>query len=296
MRSLYNGPSAYTLGQLQMSVGGPNPGTGSPVQVTIGGMGFAGGDMVWNGSNQAGQWVNNGIYYIKVSCTDPFGDVTTVTKPVNVLGPGLRESVVVFNSAGEVVRKFTLSGLSATVQSISLNLASGQGAVAASVDPVTGAINGGVPMTLTLTNGSTAPLFWDGLGAGGAPLQAGTYLVELVRSESGQSSTVKTLAVSLLQVKDGTAQNTAASAKVAPNPVAAGEPVSVRYTPSKQNWARGRLYNADGELVAEAVDLAGSGALTFGKGCSSGVYLVSFEVCEGQAVMARRVLKAAVVH
>ena len=170
---------------------------------------------------------------------------------MNVVGVENQESVEVFNSAGEVVRKFDLSAVTSTVQSISLNLPSGQSIVAASVNPATGATSGGAQLTLTLSNGGTQSLFWDGMGSNGAPLQSGTYLVELVRTEPGPTTTIKTLSVALLQPKNGTAQAVAASAKVGPNPVLKGEDVVVRYTPGAGSWVRARLYNESGELVAQ---------------------------------------------
>ena len=75
VRSLYNGPSSFDLSQLKVSISGPQA-SGAPVLVDIGGLGIPGGDPVWNGSNQGGQWVSNGVYYIKVSSVDPFGNVT----------------------------------------------------------------------------------------------------------------------------------------------------------------------------------------------------------------------------
>jgi flagellar hook assembly protein FlgD len=293
--SLYDGPSAYSLTQLKVTISGPQP-SGAPVLVDMGGLGIPGGDPVWNGSNQGGQWVTNGVYYIKVSSTDPFGNVTTITHSVNVVGVENQESVEVFNSAGEVVRKFDLSGITPTVQSISLNLPSGQGVVAASVNPSTGATSGGTQLTLILSNGGTQTLYWDGMGSNGAPLQSGTYLVELVRTEPGASTTIKTLSVALLQPKNSTALEVAASAKIGPNPVLKGGPVTVRFNPAAGIWVRARLYNENGELVAQCVDMGGSNTLTLGGGYSGGIYVLDFEVCEGDIVVARRMIKAAVVH
>jgi hypothetical protein len=293
VRSLYNGPSQQDEASLKVNVSGPQAG-GAPVLVDIGGLGVPGGDPLWNGSNQGGQWVANGVYYVKVSSTDPFGNTTTVTTPVNVVGVENQELVEVFNSAGEVVRKFNLNSLTSTVQDISLP--AGQSIVAASVDPSTGTTSGGAQLSLSLANGGTGSLYWDGLGDGGAPLQSGSYLVELVRTQPGSTTTIKTLSVSLLQPKNSTAESVAASAKVGPNPVLKGGDIVVGYKPSLAVWVRARLYNDSGELIAQAVDMAGSGRLNLGSGFSSGIYLLDFEVCRGEAVVARRVIKAAVVH
>ncbi|HXC65517.1 MAG TPA: hypothetical protein VNZ67_14230, partial [bacterium] len=187
-----------------------------------------------------------------------------------------------------------LNAVTSTVQSISLP--AGQSIVSASVDPSTGATTGGAQLSLTLANGGTQPLYWDGLGDGGAPLQSGNYLVELVRTQPGSTTTIKTISVTLLQPKNTTAEAVAASAKVGPNPVPKGGAMVVGYKPSPANWVRARLYNDSGELISQAVDMGGSGRLNLGSGFSSGIYLLDFEVCRGEAVVARRVIKAAVVH
>ncbi|HXC63704.1 MAG TPA: hypothetical protein VNZ67_05065, partial [bacterium] len=280
---------------LKVGVSGPQPG-GAPVLVDIGGLGVPGGDPVWNGSNQGGQWVANGVYYVKVSSTDPFGNTSTVTTPVNVVGVENQELVEVFNSAGEVVRKFDLSSLSSTAQNLTLSMSAGQSAVAATTDPLTGAVTGGVNLSLTMANGGTQNIYWDGLSANGGALQSGTYLIELVRSETGHSSTVKTVAVTLLQSKDTTADDVAASAKAEPDPVLKGDNVEVHYKPSPQDWAQAKLFNLSGELVGQSIDLAGRGILSFGNGLSGGVYVVDFEVLRNGAILARRILKVAVVR
>jgi hypothetical protein len=195
-----------------------------------------------------------------------------------------------------VVRKFDLSSLSSTAQNLTVNMAPGQSAVAATTNPNTGAITGGVNMTLTMANGGNQTLYWDGLSSNGQALQSGTYLIELVRSETGQSSTVKTVAVSLLQSKDLSAEDVAASAKAAPDPVLKGESVEVHYKPTAQDWAVARLYSQNGELVGQCSDLNGSGILTFGRGVSGGIYVVDFEVHRNEAILARRILKVAVVR
>ena len=295
VRDLYDGPAEFPLNQLQVAVSGPTLG-GAPVTVDLSGLGTAGGDIIWNGGNQGGQWVANGVYYVKVTSTDPFGAITTHTESVNVIRVENQESIEIFNSAGEVVRKFDLTGLSSTVQNFSLDLPNGQSAVPASTNASTGAVTGGVNLTLNLANGGTQFLYWDGMGSQGAPLQSGSYLLELVRTEPGQTSTIKTLAVTLVQSKNSSAQSVAASAKVGPNPVAKGSPIKVQFTPNKQNWVQARLYNESGELIAQAVDLGGTGLIILGNGCSSGIYLVDFEVHGGELVVARRVLKVAVIH
>jgi hypothetical protein len=72
--------------------------------------------------------------------------------------------------------------------------------------------------------------------------------------------------------------------------------VQVHYSANKQMWAVGKLFNQGGELIAEASDLNGLGVLTFDRGVSGGIYMVDFEVRRNETVLARRILKVAVVR
>ncbi|HXB97374.1 MAG TPA: hypothetical protein VNZ54_04930, partial [bacterium] len=241
-----------------------------------------------------GQWVSNGVYYLKVSVTDQFGNVTTVTQAVDVIGGRGLNTLEIFNSAGELVREFDLQGLSSTAQNMSL--AGGPNAVASSTNPVTGAVTGGVNLILALANGWTQTLFWDGLGNGGSPLQSGVYLLELVRTQPGQDPVVKALSVNLIESKDASAQAMAASAVLGPNPVVKGEGFKVRYASNGRNWALGRLYSEDGQLVEARSDAAGGGTLSFSGAVAPGIYILDFEVHAGAVAVARRGLKVAVIR
>ena len=63
-----------------------------------------GGDrLFWNGTNDQGQNMSNGLYYLKAQATDPFGRVTTLVMEVLVMNPR-KAFLEICNSAGEVVR------------------------------------------------------------------------------------------------------------------------------------------------------------------------------------------------
>jgi hypothetical protein len=160
---------------------------------------------------------------------------------------------------------------------------------------VTGALSGGVNLTLTLTNGGSQNLFWDGLSSNGDALQSGTYMIELVRTEPGQTATVKSVTITLLEAKDGSAQAVAASAWVGPNPAQSGSPILVHYNPGSQAWAQGKLFDLAGELVEESGDAGRTGQIKFSRRLAPGIYLVDFEVRRDEYILARRALKAAVV-
>jgi hypothetical protein len=176
-----------------------------------------------------------------------------------------------------------------------MSLPAGQDGVVASTSPN----QGGLKITLTLANGLTSSVFWDGTGTQGQPLQSGNYLVTLSETSAGSSEVLKTSPVVLLATKDLSANGMANSAMVVPNPVA-GNWFDVQYKPGSAGagtyTAVGMLYDLAGQRVAEATD-DGSGTLHFSGAWSSGIYLLDFEVhSESSGTLARRVLKVAIVR
>ena len=61
----------------------------------------------WDGTNQNGDPVLNGSYYVKVDSTDPYGVTNTVTQVVTVNRHLAEVQVDIFNEAGEIVRHLT---------------------------------------------------------------------------------------------------------------------------------------------------------------------------------------------
>jgi hypothetical protein len=173
---------------------------------------------------------------------------------------------------------------------MSLVLPSGSGVV-----PSANPVKGGLSILLTFGDGSTETVFWNGLGSQGQPLQPGNYVATLSQPEPGAGEVVKSEPFVLLGAKDGSADGMAASAMVVPNPVD-GNWFTVQYQPDGGDTAVGTLYDLAGQRVAQATD-AGSGSLRFSGDWGSGIYLLDFEVRDvTSGVLARRILKVAIVR
>lgn len=291
--TVYAGASANPAGAAQLSVGGPGAG-GGPITAVLAGLGVPGQpDLFWYGQNDGGQAVQNGVYYLKISSQDPFGTVTSRSLAVTVLTGGQVYMLVVYNSAGEVVRSFNLGGLASQPVDVAVQGTGGGGTLVSGVDASSGAPLGGVQLRVTLANGSVTLVAFDGLNDLGQPLASGSYMLELQSRSAGQASTVKVLVLTVLKGGGGGGLT---SALVAPNPVPAQGPVQVHYLPRPGVRVRGRLYDLAGEWVDSAADAGGSGWLIFRRSMAGGAYMVVLTADRGGAVLERRVLKAAILR
>ena len=288
VRGVYSGPCAYPASQIQIAVAGPQAG-GAPVLVTVLGLGIRTGDPVWYGNNDTGQWVANGVYYIKATTTDPFGQDMSHTQSVAVTASGSYCRLQIYNSAGELVRSISLNSIKGTPSDLAVALPSGRDSVAVSNDAPAS-----IPLVLTLSGGQTFPMNWDGRGDQGGTVAAGNYYLQLVRNVAGVNALVKTVTVSILKAPSRTAQALAASAKVGPNPWLGQGPLTLAYSPNPSYWASARLYDLGGEIVGQGTDFSGAGLVIFRHKLSAGLYLMVFDVGQGEATLARRIVKVAV--
>ena len=158
------------------------------VYVTMDGVQLA----TWDGTNQAGDPVANGVYYVKVDNIDPMGADTSVSETVTVSRSIAKVQVNVYNESGEVIKHL----YAYTDDPGSLNL----GNVVFSsgvIKPVVGTPtpNGTGVLTITLSNGTT--LTWDGSNDSGQIVTDGTYTVEvhLVDGKGGDEVTTHNVTV-----------------------------------------------------------------------------------------------------
>ncbi|HTB22962.1 MAG TPA: T9SS type A sorting domain-containing protein [bacterium] len=293
VRSLYNGTSENPAGQAQV-VETADPSGGLQVDIT-GLDGNAGSNLVWNTNNNGGQTVASGIYTVQITSTNDFGQVQAQSKAVSVVEPAGSASLKIYNSSGELVADLSpaLAGQTSAPVGMSLTPANGQSGtgVVASSNPALG----GLSIKLTFSGGATQTVVWSGMGSQGQALQPGNYLAVLSQSMPGASVTVKSLPFVLLDVAATSAAGMARSALVRPNPVQDGW-FTVQYTSDGTDTAAARLYDMAGQWVGDGVS-TGSGSMRLSGGWSAGVYLLDFEVRGASGgVLARRVLKVAVVR
>jgi hypothetical protein len=294
VKVVYDGPALAVANEITVSP--LHNSEGGPIDIAIGGVSVANGaGLTWDGGNDNGQWVSDGVYYLQVSSIDAFGDVLTSNQAVSVVGAPPTAALQVYNSAGEMVRNIPLPSSSSLPTDFSVASST---FVVGTGTPSQGPSGLQIDLKLRGSAGASLPLVWDGLSDRGLPVSSGTYLLKLTYALSGQAQVVKTVSVTLLQNPSSPAKNAVASAVIAPNPVkmGSGQPLQVSYKVPAYGVAYARAYDMAGELVAEGADSAKSGKLALTARLNGGVYLIDFEIRVGSAVLAQRTLKAAIIR
>ncbi len=213
------------------------PGVRTPDQLVNGYSDFA-----WAGFNDNGQEINQGVYYIKVSVTDSYGHVNTMTQQIMLIKHKSYVRVSIYNSAGELVRRMEKQGSPGTQASLS-------------VEEVIVIDNTGA--SIPIGYGGIDNFYWDGRNGVGRPVETGIYEIQLeVLTDDGHtiaaSRTVSVLyegSASVLSDPD----NPGAFPKIYPNPkIISGDfegRVTFEWFAASDGTVTVDIYNMAGELV-----------------------------------------------
>ncbi len=276
--------TAYSTGGGGMLIGLPGLLTQNGIQTS--------GGAVWDLSNSNAQYVDSGIYYIKAEYVDSFGKTTALTQAVQVINADRENTLVIYNSSGEQVRRMVLNG-SYPNGVTDIGIASGEQVFAPVYDSNGALVSNKLKINGRDSLGNPSLIEWDGLSDEGMPVDGGTYQVQMIyRSKDGQS-TVVTRSVTVIKTADSI---TLAGSRIGPNPLMGqAKTLYVSYPPSLGHSCVARVYNLAGELVALGTDPMGAGKFEISVGrLSSGVYLVKLEKMSGYVMKARTVIKIAV--
>jgi hypothetical protein len=242
---------------------------------------------LWNGSNNNGQQVSSGIYYVKLSSTDSNGNLIVYTHEVVVLAVGNLVQVRIFNSAGEEVR--TLASYAYGSQQPT-RLQPDVTSMAFGPDPSMGS-----KINFDL-GGLTVP--WDGTNALGQRVASGTYTVQLVsQSMGGGASIIATTSVTVINASGGVL----AGSMAGPNPMLPSDTVLWLRVPNAPAGTHliARLYNLAGELIMTARNDLQPDRLSFdmgGRPVSGGVYIMSVTAVAPWGEVERRNYKMVLVR
>lgn len=260
---------AYGLNPLVLALEGALEGIGNgPVSL-----------LAWDGSNDAGQPVDGGLYRLSAELRDSFGSVQTLNLAVQVLPAAPRQRLRIYNSAGEQVAELALPAqpglrLLKVPDSVALESPAGPGSK--------------LSIVLQGPAGELA-VEWDGRNSRGEPVSQGAYLLELSVESPGAGVRREHKLVQVLRGPhlDGL------EAAAAPQPWRGG-PLRLRFQP-KPGLLRLDLFNLAGERVRTQAGAADTGVLDVPDpaGLAGGVYLAVLEwTAPGQAPR-RQVLKLA---
>ncbi|HXB96936.1 MAG TPA: hypothetical protein VNZ54_02720, partial [bacterium] len=239
---------------------------------------------LWDGSNNNGQQVTSGVYYVKTEVVDNNGNDTVYIHPVTVIALANQFSLKVYNSAGELVRTLALGNYGNGLAPNSLS--TGQKAVA--FGP-----NGG-QFTFNVGPGT---INWNGLNDQGQLVQQGGYTVQLVSQGMGSPYTVASVDVTVLSVSG----SVLAGAFVAPNPVPEGVGTVTVVLPGATSVCHitARLYNVAGELVMVGNNDMNYGKITFntgGRRVAGGIYVVALSAVGPWGQAERHSVHFVIVH
>ena len=229
----------------------------------------------WDGTNQAGDPVSNGVYYVKVDNIDPYGVDTSVSETVTVSRSIAKIQVNIYNEAGEVIKH--LYAYSDDPGNMNL----GDVAFSSSViKPTVGTptSNGTSDLTLTFPNGVTVT--WDGTNDNGQIVTDGTYEVEVNWTDGKGGQQVTTHNVT---VERGNNSPAGGNVFAYPNILKGGTmSVTVRINSSLSLTLTASVYDVAGELVKRPVTgQVGIGTASVDvSGLASGLYFIVVDLAD----------------
>lgn len=244
----------------------------------------------WDGTNNQGQEVSNGQYYIKIDSIDENGSVTTITQTATVARHLAHVVVDIYNATGEIVRHLDAEVADA------VTLTTG---VALSSSTISPGSQGGVNSTLTMTLSDGTTLVWDGRNDNGQIVSNGQYFLE-IKSNDGQGGD-STVAKEVTVFHEGL---DIAKGKVLVYP----NPDSVRVDGAKINFAANaglkltlkvNIYTVAGELVQRVEGVSGESSVAWdfsNLSLSSGLYIALIEIYDNRGSVQRQTAKVLIVH
>ncbi len=239
---------------------------------------------VWNGTDQNGNPVPNGDYYVKVDNVDSFGVDKSVVLNVVVSRSLEKVTIDIYNEAGEIVD--TLYSVVEDPQGTVITGVKLSGTVLEPGSPTDG------NLIITTNNGVTAT--WTGYSSSGAVVPNGKYFIEVHSTDGKGGETVIVTSVMVLN----NPKQTVPKVWAYPNPLTSGfSQVEFQASNLGINLTV-RIYDLAGELVTELKGAGGTSRVTWNAaGISSGLYIAKVEQKDLTGkIIAKQTLKILVEH
>ncbi len=240
------------------------PGLETPEQR---GMGYI--EFEWEGYNNNGQDIGNGVYYIKFTTEDGYGHSEVVIKDIMLVKSEQYVRLSIFNSAGELVRRIENSYLPL-------------GAVKLSVDDVL--YVGDKSQSIDINYAEGQKIEWDGLNSQGEVVSTGIYEIQIeIKTDQGYK-VVASKTVSVISAKK---TELFKNIKAYPNPYYIKGENAGKVTVAWENINSGnviiRVYNISGELIRKVDGDLSKGKIEWdlktstGQMVASGLYIIIVE-------------------
>jgi len=296
VRGLYSGPISVLPTSISLSSSSSSDpailATGGTLTLSLPGqLGQTGvTSLAWNGGNDQGQPVSDGVYTFQLQMVDQYGHISTLDQQVTVMDTQGQNELAVYNSAGELVYREALSRFNTSIVSFTVKHAAFVGAFDAGGNPLPGT---GLQITYKDINGNPYADAWYGEGLDGQALSSGVYTVQLLRTVGSSTSILESQQVTLIrrgaQVTSG--------AHVAPNPVMGGGVAVLSFAASSGSLARAQVYSLASERVLMQTGPSEAGSLKLDTShLAPGVYVIEFTKVQNNAVLVRTLVKMAIIR
>jgi uncharacterized repeat protein (TIGR01451 family) len=246
----------------------------------------------WDGTTQSGDPVTNGKYYVKVDNIDPYGVVNSVSETVAVSRSIAKVVVLVYNSAGEVVRHlYSYADDPNNLPLSDVNMSTNVIKPVAGATPIPGSSN-----TVSITSPNGLNVVWDGKSDTGAIVTNGHYEVEVHFTDGKGGEETFTRGV-VVQAGSG---STADGVVVAiPNVLTSGQTTTILTVNSTTSYTlTANLYDVAGELIRKATPGPGANQATLDfTGISSGIYMAVTELRDANGgLVSKQITKILIQH
>ncbi len=244
---------------------------------------MVGGQVIasWDGTDQAGDPVSNGVYYLQVASTDSYGVVTNVSQTVTVSRSIAQIQIDVYNEAGEVVKHlYSYANDPGNGSLGQVQLSTGM------IAPRVGTpVPGGNNSVTVMFNGTS--VVWDGTGDTGLIVTNGVYLIEVHWTDGKGGEEVVSREVI---VQRGNNSITNGNAYAAPNILKGVSSTTVMVNSGTALTLTVSLYDTAGELVKRPMTgAAGSNQVNLdASGLASGLYLVMVDLTDGNGHLVQK--------
>ncbi|MCX8092722.1 MAG: T9SS type A sorting domain-containing protein [Candidatus Goldbacteria bacterium] len=250
-------------------------------------------DFVWDGYNENGQKIGQGVYYIKISVIDPYGHVETAVKEVTLIRTDEYIRLNIYNSAGELVVRLEKTEVVSDLLDINL------------IKDII-YLNKGVKYDFNL--GGNNFISWDGKTGHGKIIANGLYEIQVqIKTSQGIDKVVsKTVTIFVLDGDEVLMDpnNPDVYPKLYPNPVI----IEDEDTKQTIEWYKSfpgeiniKIYNINGELINEIKGDLNSKFITWnlktrgGLFVSSGLYILVLQAKKITGEIEREIIKSSVI-
>jgi len=245
-------------------------------------------DFKWDGSNNNGQDVAAGAYFVKVNIRDTYGAAYAVVKEVQVIKVEEYVRVTIFNSAGEIVKRVEMPKTGSNIIDLKAD--------------DTFYVDGSSSST-TIKIGDNGNLNWDGKNSLGTLVSTGAYEIQVeIRSADGYTVTARRTITVLNNNQGGIISDV----KAFPNPYVTAKGndgiIRISWTALSQGRVKIRIYNVAGELVsrldAKLSDTYADWNVTARDGSRlASAYLTAvIEAVNDNGAIERRIIKLAIIR